>query len=136
MSMTHQFLIKTRLRWPGGRYAPLSHFRPRRKPRWTTQAKSGSLDAARMIASQMGLRSDTNRRCSIFHRGKIVARLAVAIAAGLLVACEAPPRHGYGWEVRQDPAGLGYWAGPSGGRMKYHRSAYSPGVNRAGGPDR
>ena len=48
-----------------------------------------------------------------------------------------PWARGPSWTVEQDPAGLGYHAGPTGGPQRFYPSAYSnPTVNAAGGPAR
>ena len=70
------------------------------------------------------------------YRGRVLALTAgLALAAVLIVGCSSTPAAE--WTVRQDPGGLGFWAGPAGGPEKFYPSAYSnPVVNRAGGPDR
>ena len=70
--------------------------------------------------------------------GKRVSAITTLALLLFVSGCSSnKPRHGYGWSVQQDPNGLGYWAGPSGGRQRFYPSAYSnPAVNSAGGPAR
>lgn len=134
--MTASYLIKTKS--TGRRKIPapaLAYWRGALRRDWHTQAKAGTLEAAKLIAGQAGVRSDYGREAAIFHRGRIIARLAVTLAV-LLVGC-APLGSSPAWTVEQDPNGLGYWAGPVGEPLTFYPSAYSnPIVNRAGGPDR
>ena len=78
------------------------------------------------------------------HRRHATRAVALAIVLGLLEGCYSdqdlpawPWARGPSWTVEQDPAGLGYHAGPAGGPQRFYPSAYSnPTVNAAGGPAR
>ena len=130
--MTASYIIKTKLR---RHLVPLAHYRPSRPRRWSTRANASSIDAARLIAGQAGLRSTPTVEAAVFHRGKIVAKLALVLAALVLAGCAR--RNVPTWIITHDPGGLGYWAAPAGEEPRFYPSAYSnPIVNQTGGPDR
>lgn len=131
--MSASYLIKTKAAGASYVYGA-GRARPAR--RWHTQDTAGSLELAKLVAAQRGIRSAGGREAAVFHRGRIVARLAIALAAILAVGC-APLGSSPRWTVQQDPNGLGYWAGPAGSELRFYPSAYAnPVVNRAGGPAR
>lgn len=133
--MTASYIIKTKA---AGRGSYLyGQGRPQPRHQWHTLDTASTLTVAKLIAAQRGIRSGSGRAAAVFYRGRIVARLAVALAAGILAAGCAPLGSTEPWTVRQDPNGLGYWAGPDGEPERFYPSAYSnPILNTAGGPDR
>ena len=133
--MTASYLIKTKAAGRSFTFG-LNSVRPRPRRAWHTRLKASSLESARLIAGQAGIRRSKSREAAIFHHGKIVAKLVIALAAILVVGCSssgpAPE-----WTVRLDPAGLGYWGAPAGEPLKFYPSAYAnPVDNSEGGPDR
>ena len=102
-----------------------------------TTATAGSLAVARRPCDEIDPEELNAVGPARVQGGRKVLALAaaLALAAILIVGCSSTPAPE--WTVRQDPGGLGFWAGPAGGPEKFYPSAYSnPVVNRAGGPDR